>query len=194
MSYSVAEKQSDSQLGKKSKCLGIHFICSVCVYNHLMLELAGVPAADGDDAAVNVQLTDDGHSSFQLGTERLRGAATQTQQANQDVLLRILVGEEGLPAAVGHVVPPHQLHLNTRSSSLVNGVVAFFYNQRLEKYNTTMFHPLISDSINVNVLHLQDAVHYLVRSDFVVDLLNAHFSGSHVSTLHRETFKWVKSV
>lgn len=82
-----------------------------------MLELVGVPAADGDDAAVHVQLSDDGHAPFQLRTEGQRGAAAQTQQADQDVLLRILVGEEGLPAAVGHVVPPHQLHLNTHSES-----------------------------------------------------------------------------
>lgn len=27
---------------------------------------------------------------------------------------------------------------------------------------------------------------YLIRPDFVVDLLNAHFSGSHISTLHTE--------
>lgn len=31
----------------------------------------------------------------------------------------------------------------------------------------------------------QVAVHYLVRSDFVVDLLNAHFSGSYITTLHK---------
>lgn len=36
------------------------------------------------------------------------------------------------------------------------------------------------------ILHIQDSVYYLVRSDFVVDLLNAHFSGSHVATLHTE--------
>lgn len=81
-----------------------------------MLELAGVSAADGDDASVNVQLADDGHASFQLRPEGLRRAATQTQQADQDVLLRVLVGEEGLPAAVGRVVPPHQLHLRTNTS------------------------------------------------------------------------------
>ena len=84
-----------------------------------MLELAGVPAADGDHAAVDVQLADDGHAPFELRTEGLGGAAAQTQQANQDVLLRVLVGEEGLPAPVSHVVPPHQLHLNTQSSWLV---------------------------------------------------------------------------
>lgn len=105
------------------------FICSasVCVCNHLMLKLAGVSAADRDDAAIHVQLADDGHAPFQLRTEGLRGAAAQTQQANQNVLLRILVGEEGLPAAVGHVIPPHQLHLNTH----------IFVSKCPELYNST---------------------------------------------------------
>lgn len=76
-----------------------------------MLELAGVSAADGDHAPVHVELSDDGRAPFQLWAEGLRRAATQAQQADQDVLLGILVGEEGLPAAVGHIVPPDQLHL-----------------------------------------------------------------------------------
>lgn len=79
-----------------------------------MLELAGVAAADRDDAAVDVELSDDGSPAFQLRTEGLRGAAAQTQQANQDVLLRVLVGKERLPATISHIVPPHQLHLSTQ--------------------------------------------------------------------------------
>lgn len=35
----------------------------------------------------------------------------ETQQADEDVLPRVLVGEEGLPALVRGVVPPHQLRL-----------------------------------------------------------------------------------
>lgn len=81
-----------------------------------MLELAGVSTADGNDAPVNVELSHDRHAPFQLWTEGLRRAAAQAQQADQDVLLGVLVGEEGLPAAVGHVVPPYQLHLHTSSS------------------------------------------------------------------------------
>lgn len=84
-----------------------------------MLELAGISAAYRDDTAINVELADDGRASFQLRTEGLRGAAAQTQQADQDVLLRVLVGEESLPAAVSHIVPPHQLHLSRHSSLLV---------------------------------------------------------------------------
>lgn len=83
---------------------------------HLVLELAGVSAADGDDAAVDVELADDGGAALELGSEGLGRAAAQAQQADQDVLLRVLIGQEGLPALVGHVVPPHQLHLRTHSS------------------------------------------------------------------------------
>lgn len=92
-----------------------------------MLELAGVSAADRDDAAVNMELPDDGGTAFQFGTEGLRRAAPQTQQANQDVLLWVLIGEEGLPATVSHVVPPHQFHLSARSL-LVHGQVAETHN------------------------------------------------------------------
>lgn len=80
-----------------------------------MLELAGVAAADGDDAPVDVELPDDRRAPFQLRTEGLRRAAAQPQQADQDVLLGVLVGQEGLPAAVGDVVSPYQLHLDTDS-------------------------------------------------------------------------------
>lgn len=86
---------------------------------HLVLELAGVSAADGDDAAVDVELADDGGAPFELGSEGLGRAAAQAQQADQDVLLWVLVGQEGLPAPIGHVVPPHQLHLWTRPKSLM---------------------------------------------------------------------------
>lgn len=94
-----------------------------CLNNHLMLELAGVSAADRDNAAVNVELPDDGGTAFQFRTEGLRRAAPQTQQANQDVLFWVLVGEEGLPATVSHIVPPHQFHLSAHSL-LVHGQVA----------------------------------------------------------------------
>lgn len=77
-----------------------------------MLKLAGVSAADRDHAAVHVELSHDGHAPFQLRPKGLRRAAAQAEQADQDVLFRILVGQEGLPAAIGHVIPPHQLHLN----------------------------------------------------------------------------------
>lgn len=127
MSHWLSENQSDSQLVEKSNAALLHTVDPACVRNHLMLELAGVSAADGDDAAVNVQLADDGHASFQLRPERLWGAAAQTQQANQDVLLWILVGQEGLPAAVGDVIPSNQLHLNARVSVSERGSTLFIY-------------------------------------------------------------------
>lgn len=114
----IFRKKKHLQLLKES-C----FFCVLC--NHLMLELAGVAAADRDDTAIDVELSDDGSTAFQLGTEGLRGAAAQTQQANQDVLLRILVGKECLPAAISHIVPPHQLHLSTQASLLMYGLVTW---------------------------------------------------------------------
>lgn len=96
-----------------------------------MLELAGVSAADRDNAAVNVEFPDDGGAAFQFRTEGLRRAAPQTQQANQDVLFRVLVGEEGLPTTICHVVPAHQFHLSARSL-LAHGQVA-----QTRKCNTT---------------------------------------------------------
>lgn len=128
---------------------------------YLVLELAGVSAADGDNAAIDVELADDWGSAFELGSEGLRWAATQAQQADQNILLWVLVGEEGLPAPVGHIVPPHQLHL------------------RMHKGNQEPHDVPVS----VGTPSLQ-ASRYLVRSDFVMDLLNAHFSGSDISTLH----------
>ena len=73
--------------------------------------LARIAAADGHDAAVDVQLAHDGRAAEQLRPEGLRRALAQPQQADQYVLVGILVRQERLPAAVGHVVAPDQLHL-----------------------------------------------------------------------------------
>lgn len=126
-----------------------------------MLELAGVSAADGDHAPVHVELPDHRCAPFQLWAEGLRRAATQAQQSDQDVLLGVLVGEEGLPAAVGHIVPPYQLYLKVRTSMTP-----------LSGCRGACFPPS------------RQRCSYLVGSDFVVDFLNAHFSGPHISTLH----------
>lgn len=45
---------------------------------YLVLELAGVSAADGDNAAVDVELAHDGRAAFKLGSKGLRRAAPQT--------------------------------------------------------------------------------------------------------------------
>ena len=67
-----------------------------------MLVLGGVAQVHCDGAAVDVQLAHDGAGARQ---------APQAQQADQDVLPHVLVRQEGLPAAVGCVLPPHQLNL-----------------------------------------------------------------------------------
>lgn len=104
-----------------------------------MLELARVSAAHGHHAAVHMQLADDRHASFELRAEGLRGAAAQPQQANQDVLLRILIGQERLPAAVGHIVSPYQLHLPQTS------VLAIMFLEGGTIKKITIFTPVTSD-------------------------------------------------
>ena len=66
-----------------------------------------------------MQLPDDGHAPFQLGPEGELGALAEPQQTNQDVLFRVLVGQEGLPAAVGIVVPTNQLNLRRNTICLI---------------------------------------------------------------------------
>lgn len=89
----------------------VRCVTAACSRFYLVLELARVSTADGDHAAIDVQLTYDGHARLQLSPERLRRAAAKPQQPDQDVLLRVLVRQEGLPAIVSHIVPPDQLHL-----------------------------------------------------------------------------------
>ena len=67
----------------------------------------------GHGRAVDVQLA---HQAGGLAHELLAvgvplGALSQAQQRDEDVLLRVLVGQEGLPAAVGGVVAAHELDL-----------------------------------------------------------------------------------
>lgn len=112
-------------------------------YNHLMLELAGVSAADGDHAAVDVQLADDRHAAFQLRAEGLRRAATQPQEADQNVLLRILVGQERLPAAISHVVPTDHLHLDT---CVFVKVATYSYSLCPERCKATTLHGFSHDN------------------------------------------------
>ena len=46
-----------------------------------------------------------------LSPEDLVRGFPEPEQADEDVLLGVLVGEEGLPPLVGHVVAPDQLNL-----------------------------------------------------------------------------------
>ena len=57
---------------------------------------------DSNRRAIDVQFADNGAAAAQ---------APQPQQADQDVLARVLVGQERLPAGVGCVVAPDQLDL-----------------------------------------------------------------------------------
>lgn len=80
-----------------------------------MLELCGVAPVHGHRRAIHMQLSDDAASALlppdQLRPERaLVRALPQSKEANEDIPLRILVGQERLPAPVCGVVAAKQLH------------------------------------------------------------------------------------
>ena len=64
-------------------------------------------------SAVDMQLAHHGRTACQLRLALACQArhSSQTQQADQDVLPGVLIRQEGLPAPIGCVVPPDQLHL-----------------------------------------------------------------------------------
>ena len=63
--------------------------------------------------AIHMQLTHNGCAALESWLPgRLRPCTfAQAQKAHQDVLLWILICQEGLPAPIGHVVAPDQLHI-----------------------------------------------------------------------------------
>lgn len=70
---------------------------------------------DRDGRAVHMQLSNYTAAALlsphQLRPERaLVRTLPQSEKSNQDISLRILVGQERLPAPVGSVVPTEQLH------------------------------------------------------------------------------------
>ena len=77
----------------------------------LMLELGGVSGGHGNNAAVHMELANNGAASLQLWPVALLREFPQSEQPDKDVLLRIFVAEESLPPTVGGVVPSHQLDL-----------------------------------------------------------------------------------
>ena len=82
-----------------------------------------------------MQLSDDTAAAHlaphQLRTERaLVGALPQPKEADEDISLRILVGQERLPAAVRSIVPTKQLH-GLRSDLVVN-LVYLLHRTRCE--------------------------------------------------------------
>ena len=91
-----------------------------------MLELCRVAPVHGHRRAIHMQLSYDAAAALlprdQLRPERaLVRALPQAKEANEDIPLRILVGQERLPASVCGVVPAKQLH-GLRTDLVVNFV------------------------------------------------------------------------
>lgn len=78
-----------------------------------MLLLVHISGADSYSSAIDMELSDNAAAPLQLWLAALGAAAhlAQPQQANQDVLLRVLICQESFPATIGTVVPSHKLSL-----------------------------------------------------------------------------------
>mmetsp|Transcript_45783 Transcript_45783/g.89471 ORF Transcript_45783/g.89471 Transcript_45783/m.89471 type:complete len:469 (-) Transcript_45783:329-1735(-) len=78
----------------------------------LVLKFGGVPFRHPHRRPVDVQLPHDRRRHFgDLRPEGHVARLPEPQQADEDVLLHVLVGQEGLPAPVGDVVTADQLHV-----------------------------------------------------------------------------------
>ena len=66
---------------------------------------------DGDDTSIDVQLSDHGSpDQFLLESTSLR-AFSESQESNEDVLLRILIGNKSFPPSISEVISPYQLNV-----------------------------------------------------------------------------------
>jgi len=79
---------------------------------YLVLELLGVAGVDRDHGAVDVQLADHrGGAADEFLAEGFAGELAEPEEADEDVLVRVFVAEEGLPASVGVVVSADEFDL-----------------------------------------------------------------------------------
>ena len=85
---------------------------------HLMLELSWIARVHWDGRAVDMKFAYDRAAALQLRAVGVVGALAQAQQPHQDILLRILVRQERLPATVRRVVTADQLHLVGHSRTI----------------------------------------------------------------------------
>ena len=97
----------------------------------LVLELGRVPGGDRYNTAIHVELTDHRTASLELRPVALLRELSQSEETDEDVLLWVLVAEEGLPTPVGCVVPPHQFDL-VRSDLVVD-----FLDSNLKSYDSS---------------------------------------------------------
>ena len=83
-----------------------------------MLELGWIARVHWDGRAVDVKLAYDRAATLELRAVGVVGALAQAQQPHQDILLRILVRQERLPATVRRVVTADQLYLVGHSRTI----------------------------------------------------------------------------
>ena len=97
----------------------------------LVLELGRVPGGDRYNTAIHVELTDHRTASLELRPVALLRELSQSEETDEDVLLWVLVAEEGLPTPVGRIVTPHQFYL-IRSDLVVD-----FLDSNLKSYDSS---------------------------------------------------------
>ncbi len=141
---------------------------------NLMLKFGWISRMHRNDAAVHVQLPNDGTASLQLWSERLVRTLAKSQQSDQDVLFWVFIRQESFPTSVGDVVSPYQFSLQANKTA--SELKACHENcfMTLSQMTTTEF-----ARIFVHFTHL-------IRPHFVVNFLNSNFSGSHVSALRAQ--------
>ncbi len=118
----------------------------------LMLELGRVSCMHRHSRAVYMQLSNQRRRlARELGSEGLATALTESQQTNEDVLTRIFICKEGLPASVCDVVSSHQLHL-ARINTRVDALDTYFTRTHIATRQTEVLHALQHKFAEVTVL------------------------------------------
>eukprot|EP01085_Mycamoeba_gemmipara_P005113 Mycagemm_TRINITY_DN10189_c0_g1::TRINITY_DN10189_c0_g1_i2::g.5113::m.5113 type:complete len:331 gc:universal TRINITY_DN10189_c0_g1_i2:1783-791(-) len=118
----------------------------------LVLKLGRIAIVDGHHGAVDVQLAYDRAATLQLGPEGGRAALAKSEQADEDVLLGVLVRQEGLPRAVCGVVTPHELHL-VRLNLKVDVLDAHFAGAHVAALEPELCHASECQLAQITVLH-----------------------------------------
>ena len=105
-----------------------------------------------------------------LAARRLARNAPQAQQPHENVLPRVLVREERLPAAVGGVVAPQELHL-VGGDRVVDVLNAHLARAHVAAAQAEVRHARERELAQVALLH---AARHEGHGDVALDAVNAH--------------------
>jgi len=129
--------------------LAIRSASSIKSVPNPVLKLSRISAVQRHRRTIDMQFTDQTRLlTGQFGRMYALDCISVAEQANQDVLLWILISEEGLPPAVGCVVPPYELNLRWTGScaSLIN---SNFPGSNITAGSAKVFHSTQASSAEV---------------------------------------------